>query len=289
MKLESRKKDIEYDGFSILIPSWNNLKYLQLCLKSIATHSSYQHQIIVIINEGIDGTKDWIINDTNYDFIFSSENIGICHGLNHAAALANTDYIMYSNDDMYFLPKWDVPLMQDVSNFNNSPFMLSATMIEPRKTSNTCVVVGSFGEDIDTFEEALLLRSFDSLYRKDWNGSTWPPNIVHRKFWDMVGGMSIEFSPGMYSDPDLAMKLYQAGIRIFKGNGKSLVYHFGSKSTKRLRENTGRKIFLKKWKISAKSFYQYYLKMGSEFSPLPQNYQPNWLIKMFNHIKVWIN
>ena len=31
-------------------------------------------------------------------------------------------------------------------------------------------------------------------------GATIPPNIVHRDIWDLVGGYSIEYSPGMYSD-----------------------------------------------------------------------------------------
>ena len=46
--------------FSIVIPSWNNLAYLQLCIDSIKKHSKYTHQIIVHINEGVDGTLDWV-------------------------------------------------------------------------------------------------------------------------------------------------------------------------------------------------------------------------------------
>ena len=46
----------------------------------------------------------------------------------------------------------------------------------------------------------------------------------------LVGGMSIEFSPGMYSD--LSKKLYESVVRQFKGVGKSLVYHFYSESNK---------------------------------------------------------
>ena len=44
--------------FSIVIPSWNNLAYLQLCIDSIKKHSKFNHEIIVHINEGVDGTLD---------------------------------------------------------------------------------------------------------------------------------------------------------------------------------------------------------------------------------------
>jgi len=61
------------------------------------------------------------------------------------------------------------------------------------------------------------------LIKKNWRGASWPPNVVHKNMWDLVGGFSIEFSPGMYSDPDFSMKLWQAGIRIMYGVGKSMV------------------------------------------------------------------
>ena len=41
--------------FSIIIPTFNNLEYLKLCLKSILKNSKFDHEIIVHINEGNDG------------------------------------------------------------------------------------------------------------------------------------------------------------------------------------------------------------------------------------------
>ena len=35
---------------SILIPSFNNLEYLKLCINSINKNSKYKHQIIVHVN-----------------------------------------------------------------------------------------------------------------------------------------------------------------------------------------------------------------------------------------------
>ena len=60
----------------------------------------------------------------------------------------------------------------------------------------------------------------------DWMGATIPPNIVHRDIWDLVGGYSIEYSPGMYSDPDFTAKLYMCGVRFMKGLQASRIYHF---------------------------------------------------------------
>ena len=46
--------------FSILIPTYNNLNYLKICVDSIKKNSKYNHQIIVHINEGSDGTVDYV-------------------------------------------------------------------------------------------------------------------------------------------------------------------------------------------------------------------------------------
>ena len=49
--------------FSIVIPTYNNLGYLKLCLKSLINNSKYNHEIIFHINDGSDGTKDFVIKD----------------------------------------------------------------------------------------------------------------------------------------------------------------------------------------------------------------------------------
>ncbi len=54
------KLTIEKPVFSILIPSWNNLDYLKCCVASIRKNSRYQHQIIVHVNEGKDGSLEWV-------------------------------------------------------------------------------------------------------------------------------------------------------------------------------------------------------------------------------------
>jgi glycosyltransferase involved in cell wall biosynthesis len=251
--------------FVVLIPTWNNLGFLKNCIKSIRQNSHFEVQIIVIANEAKDGTLEWLMQEKEIDFVHARQNIGICYGLNIARSLIKSAYIVYVNDDMYLLPNWDFFLHEEIQKIDNKQFMLSCTMIEPTNTGNPCVVVKDFGQDIEHFQEELLLKEYADLAIKDWTGSTWPPNVVHIDAWDLVGGLSIEYSPGMYSDPDFSRKLFEIGIRLFKGKGNSLVYHFGSKSTNRIKKNKGRTTFLLKWGISANTFMQQYLKIGKPF------------------------
>jgi GT2 family glycosyltransferase len=247
--------------FSIIIPSWNNLALLQLCIRSIRQHSAYAHQIIVHVNDGSDGTLDWI-REQGIMHTASPQNIGICLAVNEAAMHATQDYILYLNDDMYCCPGWDTALVNKLKQLDTDLFMLSGTMIEPRDTHNPCVSVRNYGGDVDNFDEARLLAELSQLHKADWYGATWPPTLVSKRWWFKVGGYSSEFSPGMSSDNDFSMKLWHAGCRIFLGVGDSLVYHFQCKSTGKIKKNDGGKQFLHKWGMRQSVFDRYYLRRG---------------------------
>ena len=240
--------------FSILIPTWNNLTFLKLCVASIRKNSTYEHEILVHVNDGSDGTLDWVKAE-GLKFTYSSENIGVCYALNGLRPLVTTDYVLFMNDDMYVCPDWDAALYEEIKSIGHEKFFLSSTLIQPRKFFCKSVIApANYGESVDTFEEDRLLKEFKTLEHGDWQGATWPPNVVHRNMWDLVGGYSVEYSPGMYSDPDFSAKLYHAGVRLFKGVDKSRVYHFEARSTHHIVKNDGSLQFLRKWGITSASF-----------------------------------
>jgi len=260
--------------FSILIPTWNNLALLQLCVRSIRQNSVNNHQIIIHVNDGSDGTLDWV-RAQQLDHTHSPQNVGICLAVNESAMLAKRDYILYLNDDMYCCPGWDAALVEKLKGLDTDLFMLSGTMIEPVDSGNPCVIVHDYGRDPADFAEGRLLADLPKFSKPDWYGATWPPTLVHAKWWFKVGGYSSEFSPGMSSDNDFSMKLWHAGCRIFIGVGDSLVYHFQCKSTGKVKKNDGGKQFLHKWGIRQSVFDRYYLRRGlpaqSLHLPEPEN------------------
>lgn len=251
--------------FSIIIPTWNNLSFLKVLVESIRKNSVLKHQIVLHINDGTDGTLEWANQQDDICFTRSESNIGICKAINLAASIAYTDYILYINDDMYVCPNWDSYLFNEIKAVGNNYFFISATMIEFFDTQNPCVVVADYGRSLENFDEQKLINEYHIPEKKDWSGSSWPPNVVHKDIWDMVGGYSVEFSPGMYSDPDFSMKLWTIGVRYFKGVSRSRVYHFGSKSVSRIKKNKGKETFIKKWGVSSSFFNRRFLKLGAEF------------------------
>jgi glycosyltransferase involved in cell wall biosynthesis len=271
--------------FSIIIPTWNNLAFAKLCVDSIRKNSVKMHQVILHINDGSDGTLAWA-KEQKLDYTHTADNAGICKAVNEAGGLATMDYIVYMNDDMYVCPGWDTHLLEEIRNAGTDCFMLSSTMIEPINYNNPCVINKDYGQTIETFNETALLKECNQFEKADWSGSTWPPTIVHRKYWLITGGYSIELSPGVSSDDDFAMKMWYAGCRIFKGVGKSLVYHFQSKSTLRVKKNNGRKQFLMKWGINQSTFNKFFIRRGGPYTGLSA--EPDVEKMKWENFRAWI-
>ena len=254
--------------FSILIPTFNNLNYLKLCIKSIKKNSQFDHQIIPHVNAGNDGTIDFLQQE-NIDFTFTEYNSGICEGINKASRIAKYDYFLYAHDDFYFCPNWDKILNDEVKKIGHNKFYLSGTMMNNGQIPFDC------GDKIENFNEDKFLSSYTNYNHYDFQGSTWAPALIHKSIWNKVGGFSEEFFPGTGSDPDFNFKLWREGVRIFKGLNNFKVYHFGSivlrKKINKFENkpkygSIGGKIFLLKWGISIKFFKEFYLRSNTKYS-----------------------
>ena len=246
--------------FSIIIPTFNNLEYLKLCIESIKKNSKYKnHEIIPHVNDGSDGTLNYLkLNNTKYTH--TPKNSGICEGMNMAAKESIYEYILYAHDDFYFCPNWDEILKKEIDKIGHKYFYLSGTMMNNGQIPFNC------GDKINNFDEKKFLNEYKNFNFYDFQGSTWAPHLIHKDIWNKVGGFSEEYYPGTGSDPDLNKKLWDIGIRIFKGINDFKVYHFGSIVTRKYKNNPnittetgsrGSKIFLLKWGFSIKFFKKY--------------------------------
>tara|TARA_B100000768_G_C11266111_1_gene371148 strand:- start:1003 stop:1860 length:858 start_codon:yes stop_codon:yes gene_type:complete len=253
--------------FSIIIPTFNNLPYLKICISSIKKNSKFEHEIITHINDISDGTEKYLISE-KIKYTITKYNAGICEGVNRAAKEATNSYILYAHDDFYFCPGWDEVLLNEVKKITHNNFYLSGIMMNNGPLKFDC------GNKLEDFNEKKLLDNYKSINHYDFQGSTWAPHLIHKETWDAVGGFSEEFFPGTGSDPDLNMKLWNKGVRIFKGINDFKVYHFGSIVTRKYKNHPtiktesgskGAKIFLLKWGITIKFFKRFYLRSDLKY------------------------
>jgi len=264
--------------FSIIIPTWNNLDYLKLCIESLKKNSKYNHEIIVHINENLDNTSIYL-KENNILYTFSDVNIGICGGVNIAVeTYATKDYIVYAHDDMYFAPDWDYYLINEINNLHHNNFYLSIVHIIPYNSND----IFNCGNNFTDFDEEKFLRNYKKYDSYDYQGPVCGIFIVHKEIWKKVNGFSEEFFPGCASDDDLCMKIWNQGVRIFKGIQHSKCYHFGSigigKSKIMKNENNmlfknhkytighnASNLFLLKWGVTKHFFRKFYIRSNEVF------------------------
>ena len=276
--------------FSIIIPTLNNLKYLKFCIYSIKKNSKFRHEIIPHVNIGDDGTIEYLKNEGIY-YTHTKHNSGICEGMNLAAKKAKTNYILYAHDDFYFCPNWDIILKNEIDKIHHKKFYLSGTMMNNGQIKFDC------GDSPNNFDEKKFLKYYKDHNYYDFQGSTWAPHLIHKDIWNQVGGFSEEFFPGTGSDPDLNKKLWDVGVRIFKGINDFKVYHFGSIVTRRYKNHPtiktesgsrGAKIFLLKWGVSISFFKRFILRSDSKYKG-PLNDPKKNVTYFFNFIICKIN
>ena len=241
---------------SIIIPSYNNLKYLIFTINSIKKNSFFEHEIIIHVNEGSDGTLDYVKNN-GLLFTFSKSNIGVCSSVNQASEKASTNYIFYSHDDMFYCKNWDVFLKEELNKFNDNFYYLSGTTV----SVNNGLINHDCGSSPDNFNEDRFNNFTKNDKSKDLQGSHWAPHLIHKELWIKIGGFSEEFNPGDGSDPDLCMKLWLNNVRVFKTISKIKVYHFSSITTRKrnISLNNGTRTFLLKYGFNPRFFRKYYL------------------------------
>ena len=249
---------------SIIVPTFNNLTYLKFFLESLKKNSKFEHEVVIHINDGSDGTLDFI-SKSGIKFSQSHENIGLCSSMNKAFSLATTDYILYAHDDMYFCKNWDTFLINEIKKQQTNLYYLSGTNVSTRFG----LINYDCGNDIENFNEQKFLKFCDDDNTPDLQSSHWAPHLIHRELWNKIGGFSEEFNPGDGSDPDFCMKLWLNNVRVFKGISKFKVYHFNSLTTRndKVKLNNGTKTFLLKYGFNPKFFRKYYLQGNNSIIP----------------------
>ena len=243
---------------SIIVPTYNNFNFLKFFISSVKDNSYYDHEIIVHINDGTDGTLDYI-KQNKILYTYSKNNVGLFDSVNKASLLSSTNFILYAHDDMYFCKNWDLYLENEVKKYKNNFYYISGTNISSK--------YGSINYDCGSSPKNFNFDKFNAFCSNDTSndlqGSHWAPHLIHKDIWVKVGGFSTEFNPGDGSDPDLCMKLWKENIRIFKCLSKFKVYHFGSVTTRKkdkFIKNNGTKTFVLKWGITPRTFRKHYLK-----------------------------
>ena len=102
---------------TFVIPSRNNLEFLQLAYKSIRNLNT-KHEILVLDDASTDGTQEWIDSLNDKDLIVhhnpGPDRIGIVGMFDKGIEMARTDIIFAFHADMVASPDIDKHILKQL-------------------------------------------------------------------------------------------------------------------------------------------------------------------------------
>ncbi len=92
---------------SVIIPNWNGMKFIGMCLDSLNQSDFHSYEVIVIDNGSVDGSLEMI--EKNYPLvrlIKNPENMGFAVACNQGIKAAKGEYISLLNNDIEVESNW---------------------------------------------------------------------------------------------------------------------------------------------------------------------------------------
>lgn len=235
------------EGLSVLIPTHNNARYLELCLYALGRNNTLDNEIIIHIDGSTDNTVEVIEKHkkaTGLNIIVSeSEYRGLYSGVNSALRNATKEYYVLINDDIIVGPDWDINFVKACKPNR----IMCPWMIEKGNGSYTQGV--SFG-DAHTPEDFDFDR-FDDYVIKNMKDEFITPWVVGMYSWKLeyfkrINGCDEAFNPFGRGGKEAIyrMKILYPEFE-FGAIKNSMVYHF-SAACKR-ENNRDHLVNLKTW------------------------------------------
>ncbi len=226
------------EKITFVIPSRNNLEFLQLAYESIRRLDTV-HEILVLNDGSEDGTFQWIEEtrktDTNliaHHNLDTSKRIGIVGMFDKGIEMSRTDIIMAFHADMVAAPDLDKHVLKHLKR----GVVVSATRVEPPlHPDGPEKMLVNFGIEVDEFDSTKfnnwVLNEYKPKHNKLVTEGIFAPWCMYKEDFLAVGGHDELFAPQSKEDSDLFNRFVLKGYKVLQ-TWEGLVYHFTSRGSR---------------------------------------------------------
>jgi len=141
---------------AVLAASWKSPELLKYFIPSILDSFTEDNKLCIALNEADIESIELCSEYTyfkNFEYIVLRENYGHL-AIDFFKNSLNSEYVMNTNDDMFYISGWDKKLISLIEK-NPNISTVSPFCVEPRFTGNPAVVVD---DEITTFDENSFLK-----------------------------------------------------------------------------------------------------------------------------------
>ena len=239
---------------SLIIPTYRNPEYLDICLKSAIEQQSFENEIIVAVDGYIEESQKILDNyKDNINVLDLGQNQGMQQALNLGVINASNEIIFIVNDDNVFCKDWDKAILDTLKDKEKS--VLTLNQIEPTGPGIFQFPVKDFGSNPKEFKYDEFIK-YEKSIKKDTltvDGGIFP-FAMYKKYYMAVGGFDTMYQSPFICDWDFFLKLDLIGLGFVRTHNAHL-YHFGSTATKngkegdkfKATEGPAAQMFMYKW------------------------------------------
>jgi glycosyltransferase involved in cell wall biosynthesis len=213
---------------SFIIPSRNNLKYLQQAVSSITDCYGTEHDIVLLDDASTDGTWDWIQSLDGDHFVKyrndGPERVGHTILYDKGVELSRTEIFSILHADM-ITTKNHIP---NSLKYMKPGVVVAATRIEPPlHPPGPEKHVRAFGFEPEEFERDAFLKDVEVLELENADKHTngiFAPWMMYKSDFEAIGGHDPLFAPMELEDSDIFNRMHLAGYELIQSRD-SFVYH----------------------------------------------------------------
>jgi len=244
---------------SLIIPTYRNPEYLDLCLKSAIENQINKNEIIVAVDGFFEESAE-ILKKYAHDIVVLDlvNNKGMQTALNLAVMNANNECIVIINDDNVLCKDWDRIILEQYQ----PDFIFTINQIEPTGPGIFNFPVNNLGKQPSEFRYDEFIEYEQTIRNNQLtcDGGIFP-FVISKKDYMIVGGFDTLYNSPFICDWDFFLKLDLNGKQFYRMNNLHF-YHFGSAATKngkegemfKATEHPAAETFYYKWGIPPQLF-----------------------------------
>jgi len=228
--IEKGSNDEEKAGFgltSIVVLTWNGLRYTKDCLESVRKHTYPDYELIVVDNGSTDGTVEWL-EKRDLKLIRNETNRGYAAGVNQGVKTAAGRNILLLNSDTVVTAGW-LDRMLDVLYIEPNVGMVGPTSGPPEVRPQ-----GIFFPP--PYQDVQGLETFAWLWGAAFSGClvgaiqlSGMCLLIKREVFDKIGMMDECFKIGGCEDTDFCNRAVKAGYRLLV-RADTFIHHHGGRT-----------------------------------------------------------
>jgi glycosyltransferase involved in cell wall biosynthesis len=219
---------------TFVLPSRNNLEFLQLAYKSIRNLST-KHEILILDDASEDGTQEWIKSINDEDLLTfrnpGPNRIGIVGMFDKGIEMARTEIIFAFHADMIAGPNLDTNILKHLKPGT----VVSATRIEPPlHPPGPEKITQDWGNEVDQFDFNASMNAigfFETQNKDKVTEGIFVPWCMYKTDYLAIGGHDELFAPQSKEDSDLFNRFVLKGYKVIQ-SWDGLVYHFTSRGSR---------------------------------------------------------